>query len=154
MRFQKSRGYVVIGLLLIFISCGRIDELEIQGADNFRYNGFKDNHVEFEADIKVVNPSHYKIRVKEINMKLLVNDMYLGRLQNAEEFQIKPLSDEYITVPFRLRITNIFYGISIVSRLYNQKNLKVEVDGFVIARTAFYRKKINVNEITYVDSLR
>lgn len=138
----------------MLISCGKINEVEIQGADNFKYNGFKDNHVEFEADIKVSNPSHHKIKVKEINMKLLVNDMYLGRLQNAEEFHILPLSDEYIRVPFRLRITNIFSGISTISRLYNQKNLKVEVDGFVIAKTAFYRRKLEVNEITYVDSMR
>ena len=80
--------------------------------------------------------------------------MYLGRLQNAEEFQILPLSDEYIRVPFRLRITNIFYGISTISRLYNQKNLKVEVDGFVIAKTALYKKKLEVKEITYVDSMK
>jgi len=151
---MKGWGYIFIGSLLILSSCGKIDEVEIQGADNFKFSGFKDNHVEFEADIKVFNPSHHKIKVKEINVKLLVNDMYLGRLQNAEEFQILPFSDEYIRVPFRLRIANIFYGISTISRLYNQKNLKVEVDGFVVAKMAFYRKKLEVKEITYVDSMR
>ena len=154
MNYQNSIGYIIIGFFLILSSCGKINEVEIQGADNFRYNGFKDNHVEFEADIKVINPSHHKIKVKEINMKLLVNDLYIGRIQNAEEIQILPLSDEYIRVPFRLRITNIFSGISTFSRLYNQKNLKVEVDGSVIAKTAFYRKKLEVNEIIYVDSMR
>jgi len=154
MRNQKGWGYIIIGSLLLMISCGKMNEVEIQGADNFRYKGFKDNQVQFEADIKVVNPSHHKIKVKEIDMKLMVNDMYLGRLQNAEEFQILPLSDEYIRIPFRLRITNIFTGISTISRLYNQKNLKVEVNGFVIAKTAFYRKRIEVNQVTYVDSMR
>jgi LEA14-like dessication related protein len=128
--------------------------VEIRGADNLRYKGFKNNQVEFEADIQVFNPSHLKIKVKEINVKLLVNDMYLGRLQNAEEFQILPQSDESIRVPFRLRIANLFTGLAAISKLYNQKNLKVEVTGYVTAKTAFYRKKINVNEITYVDSLR
>ena len=151
---MKVWGYIFVGSLLIMISCGKIDEVEIQGADNFKYKGFRNNHVEFEADIKVFNPSHHRIKVKEINVKLLVNDVYLGRLQNAEEFQILPLSDEYIRVPFRLRITNIFYGISAISRLYNQKNLKVEVDGFVIAKTALYKKKLEVKEITYVDSMK
>ena len=80
--------------------------------------------------------------------------MYIGRLQIAEEFQILPQSDEYIRIPFRLKIANLFTGLSTISKIYNQKNLKVELDGFVIAKTAFYRKKINVNEITYVDSLR
>ena len=154
MQYMKVWGYIFFGSLLIFISCGKMNEIEIQGADNFKYSGFKDNHVEFEADIKVFNPSHHKIKVKEINVKLLVNDMYLGRLQNAEEFQILPHSDEYIRVSFRLRIANIFYGLSTISRLYNQKNLKVEVDGFVIAKTALYRKKLEVKEITYIDSMR
>ena len=154
MQYMKGWGYIFIGSLLIFFSCGKMNEIEIQGADNFKYSGFKDNHVEFEADIKVFNPSHHKIKVKEINVKLLVNDMYLGRLQNAKEFQILPHSDEYIRVSFRLRIANIFYGLSTISRLYNQKNLKVEVDGFVIAKTALYRKKLEVKEITYVDSMR
>jgi LEA14-like dessication related protein len=154
MRGKKDLGYIIICSLFILISCGKIDEVEIQGADNFKYNGFKDNHVEFEADIKVVNPSRHKIKVKEINVKLLVNDIYLGRLQNAEEFQILPLSDDYIRVPFRLRITNIFSGISTITKLYNERNLKVEVNGFLIAKIAFYRKKINVSQITYIDSLK
>jgi LEA14-like dessication related protein len=154
MRGKKDLGYIIICSLFILISCGKIDEVEIQGADNFKYKGFKDNHVEFEADIKVVNPSRHNIKVKEINVKLLVNDIYLGRLQNAEEFQILPLSDDYIRVPFRLRITNIFSGISTITKLYNERNLKVEVNGFVIAKIAFYRKKINVSQITYIDSLK
>jgi len=151
---KKVWKYLAPGCLFLLISCGRINEVEIRGADNLRYNGFRDNHVEFEADIKVFNPSHHKIKVKEIDVKLLVNDMYLGRLQNAEEFQILPQSDEYIRVSFRLKIANLFSGISILSNLYNERNLKVEVNGFVTAKTAFYRKKIDVNEITYVDSLR
>ncbi len=155
MCYSKGREYIIIGfLLLLLVSCGKVDEIEIQGAGNFKYKGFSANAVEFEADIKVINPSRHKIKVREINMRLMVNDMYLGRLMNAEEFEIPPLSDEYITVPFRLRINNIFYGISTISRLYNQKNLKVEVDGFVIAKTTFYRKKLEVNQITYVDSMR
>jgi LEA14-like dessication related protein len=146
---KKGWGYLTLCLLFLLVSCGKINEVEIRNADNLRYSGFRNNQVEFEADIQVNNPSHHKIKVKEIDLKLLVNDM-----QIAEEFQILPQSDEYIRIPFRLKIANLFTGLSTISKIYNQKNLKVELDGFVIAKTAFYRKKINVNEITYVDSLR
>lgn len=151
---KKGWGYLMLCFMFLLVSCSKINEVEIRNADNLRYSGFRNNNVEFEVDIQVYNPSHHKIKVKEIDVKLLVNDMYIGRLQIAEEFQILPQSNEYIRVPFRLKIANLFTGLSTISKLYNQKNLKVEVDGFVTAKTAFYRKKINVNEITYVDSLR
>ena len=151
---KKDRGYLTLCFLFLLFSCSKINEVEIRNADNLRYSGFRNNQVEFEADIQVHNPSHHKIKVKEIDVKLLVNDMYIGRLQIAEEFQILSQSDEFIRVPFLLKIPNIFAGLSTISKLYNQKNLKIEVNGFVTAKTAFYRKKINVNEITYVDSLR
>lgn len=155
MHLNKALGIIIIICCqFLLFSCGKLSEVEIQGADNFKYNGFKDNYVSFQADIKVNNPSHHKITVKEINAKLLVNDIYLGRLQNAEVFHIMPVSDEYITVPFRLRIANVLTGLSTIARLYNQKNLKVEVNGYVIARTAIYRKKINISETTRVHSIR
>ncbi len=151
---KKGQGYLTLCFLFLLVSCSNINEVEIRNADNLRYNGFKNNQVEFEVDIQVHNPSHHKIKVKDIDVKLLVNDMYVGRLQIAKEFQILPQSDEFIRVPFRLKIPNLFAGLSTISKLYNQKKLKVEVNGFVTAKTSFYRKKINVNEITYVDSLR
>ncbi|MBN2212934.1 MAG: LEA type 2 family protein [Bacteroidales bacterium] len=151
---KKGLGFITLYCCFLLISCGKINEVEIRGADNLRYNGFKNNQVEFEADIRVFNPSSHKIKVREIDMKLLVNDMYLGRLQNAEEFYILPRSDEFISVSFRLRIANLFTGLSTISGLYHQRNLKVEVNGFVKAKTAFYKKKIDVREITYIDALK
>lgn len=155
MHLNKVLGItIIICSQFLIISCGKLSEVEIQGADNFKYVGFKDNYVTFQADIKVNNPSHHKITVKEINAKLLVNDIYLGRLQNDEVIHIMPLSDDYITVSFRLRIANVLSGLSTIARLYNQKNLKVEVNGYVIARTALYRKKINISETTRINSIR
>ncbi len=154
MRLKRKSFFLMLGILLLFISCGEIQNIEIRGADNFKYKGFKGNHVQFEADIDVFNPSNHKIKVVEMDVKLLVNDMYLGRLQNSEDIVILPHTDGYITVPLSLRITNLFSGMGTINKLYNQHNLKVEVDGYVKARTAFITKKVKINKTTYVDSLK
>ncbi|MBN2610525.1 MAG: LEA type 2 family protein [Bacteroidales bacterium] len=154
---MKQHILLLIGFAGIFIflaSCGKIEEIEIRGADNFKYKGFKDNHIELEADINIYNPSGFKIRIKEIDMRLVVNNEYLGRLYNSGDIVIRPHSEGYITVPFRLRITNIFAGVSAVKKYYNQKNLKVEVDGTVTGRAGIIRKKIGLNKTAYIDSLK
>ncbi|MFO7658392.1 MAG: LEA type 2 family protein [Bacteroidales bacterium] len=145
--------FLIAGAVLFLASCGKIDEIEIRGADNFKYKGFKDNHIEFEADINISNPSGYRIVVKEIDMKLMVNDNYLGRLYNNENIIIRPHSEGYVTVPFRLRITNIFTGVSVIKKYYNQKNLNVEVDGTVTGRAGLLRKTIEVKKKARIDSL-
>ena len=154
MELKKGSIYLWLSIIFLLGSCGELKNIEIRGADNFKYKGFTGNHVEFEADIDVYNPSNHKIKVMDMDLKLLVNDIYLGRLQNSDDIQILPHTDGYITVPLSLRITNLFSGMSTIAKLYNQRNLKVEVDGYVKARTAFITRKVDINKTTYVDSLK
>ena len=143
-----------IVILLLLAGSGRVQDIEVKDIKNIRFKGLIDNYVTFEADIQVFNPSHTTIRVKEIDVKAYANDSYLGRLLCNEEIVIPSESSDFLTVPFRIRIANILTGASMYFRLSKQKNIKVEIDGHISAKTVLIRKKIKIHEITYINSLK
>jgi LEA14-like dessication related protein len=140
--------------LFLFTGCGGIQDIEVKDVKNIRFKGLVDNYVTFEADIQVFNPSHTNIRVKEIDVKVYANDSYVGRLLCDQEVFIPSESSSIITTPFRLRITNILTGASMYFRLSKQKDIKIEVDGHIWAKTMLIRKKIKIHEMTYINSLK
>ena len=135
----------------ILTSCGRLDEIEILDMNNLQFKGLEKNTAKFEAGILVDNPSHHKIKIKEINARLVVNNVYVGKLMCTEEFVIPSSAESLIDVPFELRLSNIFSGAAMLYRLSRESRATVQINGYVIAQSGFIRKKINVERTMTVN---
>jgi len=154
MHNQGKKGFIMaLAIIFIAASCSKVNDIEIRNVNNLKFKGIQENMVNFDADLQIFNPSHRNIKVKEIDVRLIVNDVYVGRLMCENEIHIPSDAETFITVPFRLRITNLLSGISTLNSLSQQKDVKVHAEGFVKAGAGLLQKKIKVDKTTLIGTL-
>ncbi len=142
---------VLIIMLLILSSCSRVGETEIRSVRSLHFIGMESSRARFEAGIEVYNPSKRNITVTSIDTRLVVNHVYIGRLTSDADFRIPRLADTTVIVPFTLRLTNIFTGAAVLSRLSHTSSVEVEVQGIVTARIGLLQKKIKIDRTVHIN---
>ena len=138
------------GMLLIasmaLSGCKGLEEIEITGVDHFEFRGIEDNTILFTTDVAISNPSAVAFTVRDINLRAMVEGNYLGSLTNDETVRIPARSDSVYNMDFNLRMTNIFTGASLFLSLSKQKEVNVELQGYVRSRSGLVTKKVEVQE--------
>ena len=140
---------LIAGLLLN--GCKGLDAIEITGVDHFAFKGIEDNTIYFTTDVAVYNPSGVAFRVRDVNLRAMVDGNYLGSLTNDEVIRIPARSDSVYHMDFNLRLTNIFSGAAVLFSLSKQKEVNVELQGYVRSRSGLVTKKVDVEESLTVE---
>lgn len=136
-------------LLLLFfliISCGRINEIEIQDIKNLKFGGFREKNANLNVEILINNPSSYKIKIKEFEIKIIADNRYIGKLLLAENFQILPKSREWYTVTLDVKIMDILSIANIYNKYLEGEDINLHLQGFIIAKTSFFSKKNSIDK--------
>lgn len=150
----KLNPYVVFLFIFLLGSCRGVKEVEIGEIQDVRLRGIKNNVLLAEAKIPVKNPGIYKIKVKEVNLRITVNGRYLGRIISDEEIVIPANSDDIYTFPFVVRISNIILGASLIIDLPNMKNVEIGLKGKVKGKVLFFTKRTDVEEEIIIESFK
>lgn len=139
----------IAGLLLN--GCKGLENIEITGVDHFEFRGIEDNTILFTTDVAVSNPSAVAFTVRDINLRAMVEGNYLGSLTNDETLRIPARSDSVYNMDFNLKLTNVFTGASMFLSLSKQKEVNVELQGYVRSRSGLVTKKVEVQESMSVE---
>ncbi len=145
---------ILLGLLpfvLVLSACKNIENIEIKGVDRVIFQGIRDNTVYFTAGLIVQNPSGVSFKVKEVNLKTVANGDFLGTLNCTDQVKVMARSDSVYMVPLSLRLSNIFTGASSLYRISRQKQVTMEVKGYVRVKSFLISKKFDVSESQVVD---
>lgn len=148
---KNSIIFLISFFVVLLTSCGKVEDIEIREVKSFEFKGIASNTANFSADILIFNPNRYKIKIKEIDVKVLADNTYIGRMICNEEVIIPSNSETLLNIPCGIRIANIFSGASTLYRLTNKNNVKVELDGTVTAQVKMIKKKIKINRSMTVD---
>lgn len=140
----------VIAISLL-TSCKGVNDIEITGADGFEFKGMENNSLTFSANIGVRNPSSLNFRLKEINLKTVIDGNFLGILSTSDKIRVKARSDSSYRMTFNLQLNNILTGASMLYDLSRKKDVKVEMQGYIKARSFIAVKKVDVLESRVVE---
>jgi hypothetical protein len=135
----------------LLVSCKDLHDITFRGLDNVVLHGMENNKVSFSADVSMYNPSSVNIKVSEVNLKTIVDGTYLGTLTISEPIRIKAKTDSSYHTGFSLQIANLFSGGSALYSLSRKKQVTVEMQGFVRARSWLIFRKIAINEKRVID---
>jgi LEA14-like dessication related protein len=152
---MKIFRFTFPGILLLtviaFQACKGIHDVEITDVSGFELKGMEDNNLRFAANIGVHNPSAIGFRISEINLKAIVDGNFLGTLNTIDRIKIPARSDSTYRLTFTLKFNNILTSASTLYNLSRQKQAKVEMQGYVKARSGFATRKVDVSENRIID---
>jgi len=138
-------------LLLLIISCKGVDEISFTGVENVELLGVENNIVNFSGDIGIYNPSSASFRIREVNLKTSVDGNFIGTLMTDNPVRIKAKTDSSYHADFSLELANLVSGATTLYGLSRKKQVTVEMQGFVRARSWLAFRKIDVAEKRLID---
>jgi LEA14-like dessication related protein len=96
-----------IGLFLLFIIVGftasaQLRAMVYQDVENLKIQQADNNKAIISLDIKLYNPNHYKLRLKDGDVDVFVNGNKLGKLQMQDKLEV-PKQDTFL-IPALLNV--------------------------------------------------
>jgi LEA14-like dessication related protein len=147
---KKVRLFFLLTFLFA-VSCRSFEEIELKGISNVSFRGIENNTVRFSAGLQVYNPTAYGIKIKELSLKTIANGDYLGTLRCDDDIRIAARKDSIYMANLNLKLANILSGAAAIYKLSRQDKVRLEVQGYVKARTMMLTRKIEVAETRMVD---
>jgi LEA14-like dessication related protein len=147
-----SKAIRLLLISLIFLTgCKGVEDISMTGISGFEFRSLENNTVSFSAVIGVSNPSSAAFRVSEVNVKTLVDGYFLGTLTTIDKVRIPARSDSSYRMNFTLSMANLLTGASSLYGLSRKKQVNIELQGYIKARSWLYTKKTEIKENRTVD---
>jgi LEA14-like dessication related protein len=145
------RCILMVISIAILISCKGVDEISFTGIDNLQFSGVENNTVNFSASIGIYNPSTANFRIREVNLKTSIDGNFIGTLTTLNPVKIKAKTDSTYHTDFSLELANLVTGATSLYGLRNRKQVTVEMQGYVYARSWLAFKKVAIAEKRLID---
>jgi len=145
------RFVVLIAALAVLLSCKGVNQISFTGVENVELLGVENNIVKFSGDIGIHNPSSASFRIREVNLKTSVDGNFIGTLMTDNPVRIKAKTDSSYHADFSLELANLVTGATTLYGLSRKKQVTVEMQGFVRARSWLAFRKIDVAEKRLID---
>ncbi len=129
--------------LLLFSSCGRVNEINIKNINEVKFRGLKKNVILLSLEVEIDNPNTRKISITDIEFKAWLNNRELGDFRTTEHIKLIPCSRHTYTVPVEIELITIADAFRLATSGSFENLLdKIEVEGFIKGKAFPVRKKI------------
>lgn len=147
---------ISLGLLLALSlsSCIRIEEVEIKEIRSVKLLEFSDKGLLVESQVEIHNPNNYDIKIVNSNFNVEVNKKRIGEAKIDQKITIPASSSEFHSLLLRsehkdLAANAIPTLIAITATGKDQLDFKV--DGFIVGKVWWIKKKVAVGHSGKVD---
>ncbi len=116
---------------LFFVSCRKPQELVYQKVQNFQIMGVGLSKSTVSLDIKLYNPNHFAVNLKEADIEVFVNERFVGKVNlNSTHYTIPKLDTFLMPVSVQVDIKNMIPDA--IGLLFNKK-IAIKLDGIIKA---------------------
>jgi len=143
MRFQI---YFILAVAALLSSCSNFENIEIGNPRNITMQGFEDNFLKIKVELPVKNPTLHRIQLLELDVKVFLNNQYIGKLIVDEEITIKGKRQSVLALPVKIRLSNILNTAFIMMSLKKGNEAEIRFVGNVIARSALIKRTVQIDE--------
>jgi LEA14-like dessication related protein len=131
---------------LIFSSCGKFEDIKLGDLQEVQVLGFEDNYLKLSVSIPIENPTIHRITIKNIDLRVFINQQYIGKLVVDENIAINPISNKVYTMPVKIRIANILNMAFIMMNLSKGKLVDFSFEGNVVVKTMLITRNFEIKE--------
>lgn len=141
------RKYVLFLLLPFFLSaCLTIKEVNVGKIQGVKIEEVTKEGVRLEFQIPIENKNNFKIKIKDVDLKIDINRVSLGEIKKIKKIVIPANSNEVHTFQVEAKISNILMGsLAMIGSMLGGK-ANVKVNGHIKAKAFFVSKKIKIEE--------
>lgn len=145
MNIIKSHIGQVLGItLLLLTACSEFQEIEVGSPSAIIFKSFKDNKINVDLSLPITNPNDLQFKITKINLEVVVNDNYLGKITNVKNIHIPRESSENHVFNLDLEVKSVVKGILSVINILGSGTVEVESKGEIKVRSGFIAKSIPV----------
>lgn len=144
MNLKAKFGVVLV--LFLFSSCGNFEDISIDKPKNVEVLGFEDNYLKLNVDLPVKNPTIHNIRIVNMDVKVFLNEKYIGKMLVDTDVVIKRKSERIYKLPIKVRLNNLLGAAYIMMNLKDGQKINVRFEGELSAKSMFVKKTVDFNK--------
>jgi LEA14-like dessication related protein len=144
MSIRKQNIFLLF--IVLFTSCGNFSKITVGEIKDFTVNGFEDNALLASVSIPVDNPTHHNITITDIDLKVYMNNQYLGKVNAIEPIVLLSKSNRNYNIDLKVRVANFFGAALTLMNLQNGQIILFRMEGTVSARSMLLKKKFEISE--------
>lgn len=132
--------------VVLFSSCGNFSKITVGEVKDFTVNGFEDNALLASVSVPVDNPTHHKITITDIDLKVYMNNQYLGKVNTIEPVVLPSKSYGNYNIDLKVRVANFFGAALTLMSLQKGQVIVFRMEGTVGARSMLMKKNFEISE--------
>jgi len=145
-----SKTYLLFLTLLLLISCGRFSEITIGDISGVTVKGFRNDVLLIDVNIPVDNPTQHRITISDLDLRLSMNDHYVGKIQLDEKLVIPSNSEMVHGVTLQVQMANFISTGLMMMNMKKGQMVRFRLEGSITARSLLLKKEIPVDELREV----
>jgi len=150
MKVNKKQNRLLWFLLILLPGCSDFQEIEVGSPTAIMVNGIQDNKVNIDLSVPISNPNNLQFKITKINLEVIVNDNYFGKISAANNVVIPAKSDETHKFNLDLEIRSLTKGIITLVNIFGSGLVEVKSSGYIKARSGLISKTIPVENSTSI----
>ncbi len=125
--------WVLLFIMFLFTSCEVYKDINVEAFENLKVSKMDGREIDLELFLRVENPNFYAVKLKQIDIHLLVNDKTIGSLSLDKNRKIKRKSTKIYSFPVNLKLEEgiLLKMVQFALQRKVEVNLKGKVKGSV-----------------------
>lgn len=147
-----GRISILLFIFLLMNSCNIFESIEVGEVQGINFTKIDEGKVSFEVLIPIENPNGFNLKITGVDLDVIVNNEYLGKIKNVGDVLIHQQSDEVYNFPLDVEYSgsNILKGAFTLFSLFLDRKADVRISGFIIVKSFWFSKKLVVDEQSVV----
>jgi len=143
---MKNIAKIIIFLLLTTITFSCYKQIEFTEFESVDVD-LKKNDGEIILYVKINNPNFYKVKIIEADLKVYMNDKFLGDVNDIDEIVLPARNETIVEIPLKINIMNILFNAGNISNFFSDsENVDISIKGDVIGKTIFGKKEMEIDQ--------
>jgi LEA14-like dessication related protein len=142
----------LVFVFFLMNSCNVFESIEVGEVQGINFTKIDDRKISFEVLIPIENPNGFSFKITAVDLDVIVNNEYLGKIKNVGNLLIHKQSDEIYNFPLDVEYSgsNILKGAFTLFSLFLDRKAEVKISGFIEVRSFWVTKKLDVDEQSVV----
>jgi len=133
-------------LFLLLVSCSPVEEVRIGPATGIEINDFSGKQVSFKVMIKIENPNRQSFTLSALDLDVLLNGIYIGKIKSTEKVIIPKRSGKVYTFPLSAELRSLSLSVFALTDLFLHRYIDIELKGMAKINSGLMRKKFPINQ--------
>ncbi|MCK4630335.1 MAG: LEA type 2 family protein [Bacteroidales bacterium] len=133
-------------VFLFLVSCSSVEEVRIGPATGIEINGLSGKQISFKVMVKIENPNRQSFTLRTLDLDVLLNGTYIGKIRSIEKVNIPKRSSQVYTFPLSAELKSLSFSVFALTDLFLHRYIDVELKGMAKINSGLMRKKIPINE--------